>query len=125
MTIEEKAFEFNKQQFLRGFTEELKAKTIVKRFYTTDGQNSCALIEIDGKEFEVKYWNTYAYCIDKRPKDYIYSCDIEQLHTKLLDTDLTPILSFSAHTYKLLDSKDIDNLIQEVLKAEEFANAEK
>lgn len=57
----------------------------IDKFYTNDGRTECAKIIVRGKEFEVKYWNTFAYFYGERPrgyKNYILSYDIAETSTK-------------------------------------------
>lgn len=77
--------DFNAKQFLKGFDEEMQNLMEIDKFYTNDGRTECAKIIVRGKEFEVKYWNTFAYFYGERPrgyKNYIRSYAITETSTK-------------------------------------------
>ena len=77
--------DFRAKQFLRGFDEEMQNIMEIEKFYTNDGRTECAKIMVRGKEFEVKYWNTFAYFYGERPKgykNYIHSYGVTETSTK-------------------------------------------
>lgn len=77
--------DFNTKQFLKGFDEEIQKLMEIDKFYTNDGRTECAKIIVREKEFEVKYWNTFAYFYGERPrgyKNYILSYAITETSTK-------------------------------------------
>lgn len=62
--------DFNAKQFLKGFDEEMQNLMEIDKFYTNDGRTECAKIIVRGKEFEVEFWNTFAYFYGERPRGY-------------------------------------------------------
>lgn len=77
--------DFRAKQFLRGFDEEMQNIMEIEKFYTNDGRTECAKIIVRDKEFEVKYWNTFAYFYGERPKgykNYIHSYGVTETSTK-------------------------------------------
>ena len=73
--------DFVAKQFLRGFDDEMHNLVEIENFYTDNGRDECAKVIVRGKEFDVKYWNTFAYFYGERPsgyKNYILSYSITE-----------------------------------------------
>ena len=91
--------DFNAKQFLKGFDEEMQNLMEIDKFYTNDGRTECAKIIVRGKEFEVEFWNTFAYFYGERPrgyKNYILSYEITETSTK----DGSMCIGFSKETFE-------------------------
>lgn len=102
--------DFNAKQFLKGFDEEMQNLIEIDKFYTNDGRTECAKIIVRGKEFEVKYWNTFAYFYGERPsryKNYILSYAITETSTK----DGSMCIGFDIETF--VDRKITTKLMEQ------------
>ena len=90
--------DFVAKQFLRGFDDELQNLIEIEYFYTDNGRDECAKVAIRGKEFDVKYWNTFAYFYGVRPsgyKNYIFAYEVAEAATK----DGTMRIGFDMETF--------------------------
>lgn len=90
--------DFNAKQFLKGFDEEMQNLMEIDKFYTNDGRTECAKIIVRGKEFEVEFWNTFAYFYGERPrgyKNYLLSYSLEEVDTK----DGSMCIGFDTETF--------------------------
>lgn len=109
--------DFNAKQFLKGFDEEMQNLMEIDKFYTNDGRTECAKIIVRGKEFEVKYWNTFAYFYGERPrgyKNYILSYEVTETSTK----DGSMCIGFSKETFedKKIDVRLMEQYFHELRK---------
>lgn len=109
--------DFNAKQFLKGFDEEMQNLMEIDKFYTNDGRTECAKIIVREKEFEVQYWNTFAYFYGERPreyKNYIRSYAITETSIK----DGSTRIGFSMETFedKKIDVRLMESYFPELRK---------
>lgn len=118
--------DFNAKQFLKGFDEKMQNLIEIDKFYTNDGRTECAKIIVCGKEFEVEYWNTFAYFYGERPKgykNYILSYAITETSTK----DGSMCIGFDMETFvdRKIDVKLIEQYFPELRKPQSVSYGEK
>ncbi len=76
MTVFENSWSKNLEDHFRsGFASDMNAKMNIEDFYTPDGRQIYATVEIDGVTYEVHYWYAQAYLPVKDPNyimDYTF-----------------------------------------------------
>ena len=118
--------DFNAKQFLKGFDEEMQNLMEIDKFYTNDGRTECAKIIVRGKEFEVEFWNTFAYFYGERPrgyKNYILSYEVTETSTK----DGSMCIGFSKETFedKKIDVRLMEQYFPELRKPQSVSYGKK